>query len=249
MSLHVGDHDQAWERTDYISNTPRLVHSQVVFEHLHLTTQTPNEHHEPSEQDNRRTNDRPSDVSLGACIRTTWRFSKRSVAPHRHPRCADPQRTHAHGAQHAAQGPRAGLWPLAPPMPPRVEEEEDQEEEGSGGGGEAQLLGFLSDGRDPLEGVLDVRTHGLALLYILCVACLLFLSSLSLCFLCLCFWDVVPMLMLLMLILGCSSARINGNFEQTAPPTWPAIRDFCRFVDPKHAALAPERGTRCFYFA
>lgn len=53
--------------------------------------------------------------------------------------------------------------------------------------------------------------------------------------------------MLLMLILGCSSARINGNFDQTAPPTWAAIRDFCRFVDPKHAALAPERGARAAF--
>ena len=47
-----------------------------------------------------------------------------------------------------------------------------------GGGGEAQLLGFLSDGRDPLDGVLDVRTHGLAVLYILCVVCLCFVFDL-----------------------------------------------------------------------
>ncbi|KJA15276.1 hypothetical protein HYPSUDRAFT_48494 [Hypholoma sublateritium FD-334 SS-4] len=78
----------------------------------------------------------------------------------------------------------------------------------AGGGGEAQLLGFFSDGRDPLDGgVLDVRVHGLGVLYIL-------------------------------------AARLSASFAQTPPPPWSTITEFCRFVDPKHAALAPERVTR-----
>lgn len=177
MSLHVGDHDQAWERTDYISNTPRLVHSQVVFEHLHLTTQTPNEH---TNQASRTIEERTIDpaMSLSALAYAPHGDSPNAASPHIDTLVAQIlsaptltalntllkglARDSGSGSSNAASGGGGGTAGG-----------------GSGGGGEAQLLGFLSDGRDPLEGVLDVRTHGLALLYILCVVCLLSLSSFS----------------------------------------------------------------------